>query len=178
MGSLQATAVSYFALNIFSTGRSSFPFWCAKSSPQAATVRRFRAQNLLHSDVFIPSCFPLAFYAFLILPRFLNQRRLSKWYFISRINFLFFLLLEVNCRDYRAWYGLGQTYEILKMPFYCLYYYRQAHKFRYALLSWHARKFAPYKIFVSEFLHSLIVTLLRCFSTFDMNKLGKIRQHH
>jgi len=39
--------------------------------------------------------------------------------------------IEVNYRDYRAWYGLGQTYEILKMPFYCLYYYRQAHKFRY-----------------------------------------------
>ena len=34
---------------------------------------------------------------------------------------------EVNKRDYRAWYGLGQTYEILKMPFYSLYYYRQAH---------------------------------------------------
>ena len=29
--------------------------------------------------------------------------------------------IEVNRRDYRAWYGLGQTYEILKMPFYCLY---------------------------------------------------------
>ena len=51
------------------------------------------------------------------------------------MNFLFLLFLEVNCRDYRAWYGLGQTYEILKMPFYCLYYYRQAHKFRYELLS-------------------------------------------
>ena len=25
----------------------------------------------------------------------------------------------------RAWYGLGQTYEMLKMPFYCLYYYKQ-----------------------------------------------------
>ena len=24
---------------------------------------------------------------------------------------------EVNARDYRAWYGLGQTYELLKMPF-------------------------------------------------------------
>ena len=33
--------------------------------------------------------------------------------------------IEVNRRDYRAWYGLGQTYEILKMPFYCLYYYKQ-----------------------------------------------------
>lgn len=41
--------------------------------------------------------------------------------------------IEVNKRDYRAWYGLGQTYEILKMPFYCLYYYRKAHQLRYEL---------------------------------------------
>ena len=27
-------------------------------------------------------------------------------------------------RDYRAWYGLGQTYEMLKMPYYALHYYR------------------------------------------------------
>ena len=26
---------------------------------------------------------------------------------------------------FRAWYGLGQTYELLKMPYYCLYYYKQ-----------------------------------------------------
>lgn len=37
---------------------------------------------------------------------------------------------EVNRRDYRAWYGLGQTYEILKMPFYGLYYYKQAQLLR------------------------------------------------
>jgi anaphase-promoting complex subunit 8 len=36
----------------------------------------------------------------------------------------------VNRRDYRAWYGLGQTYEILKMFFYCLYYYKQAQQLR------------------------------------------------
>ncbi|KTG38978.1 hypothetical protein cypCar_00028767, partial [Cyprinus carpio] len=33
--------------------------------------------------------------------------------------------IEVNKRDYRAWYGLGQTYGILKMPFYSLYYYSE-----------------------------------------------------
>lgn len=36
----------------------------------------------------------------------------------------------MNKRDYRAWYGLGQTYEILKMPFYSLYYYKQAQQLR------------------------------------------------
>jgi anaphase-promoting complex subunit 8 len=36
----------------------------------------------------------------------------------------------VNRRDYRAWYGLGQTYEILKMYFYCLYYYKKSHELR------------------------------------------------
>jgi len=35
--------------------------------------------------------------------------------------------IKCNKRDYRAWYGLGQTYEILKMPAYCLYYYSMAH---------------------------------------------------
>ena len=38
---------------------------------------------------------------------------------------------EVNKRDFRAWYGLGQTYEIMRMPFYCVYYYRQAQQLRY-----------------------------------------------
>eukprot|EP00850_Spirogloea_muscicola_P002061 SM000008S22150 [mRNA] locus=s8:2373:4612:- [translate_table: standard] len=32
--------------------------------------------------------------------------------------------VDINPLDYRAWYGLGQTYEILAMPFYALYYYR------------------------------------------------------
>ena len=38
--------------------------------------------------------------------------------------------IEVNRRDYRAWYGLGQTYEILKMHYYCLYYFKQAQELR------------------------------------------------
>lgn len=36
----------------------------------------------------------------------------------------------MNRRDYRAWYGLGQSYEILKMPFYSLYYYKIAQQLR------------------------------------------------
>ena len=32
----------------------------------------------------------------------------------------------LNPRDYRAWYGLGQTYELLHMPFYALNYFRRA----------------------------------------------------
>lgn len=39
-------------------------------------------------------------------------------------------ILEINRRDYRAWYGLGQTYEIIKMPYYCMYYYKQAQQLR------------------------------------------------
>ncbi|KAI8473690.1 MAG: hypothetical protein J3K34DRAFT_518801 [Monoraphidium minutum] len=33
--------------------------------------------------------------------------------------------IEVSPRDYRAWYGLGQTYELLQMPYYALHYYRR-----------------------------------------------------
>lgn len=41
-----------------------------------------------------------------------------------------FVFAEVNKRDYRAWYGLGQAYEILKMHFYSLYYFKIAHQLR------------------------------------------------
>ena len=37
---------------------------------------------------------------------------------------------DVNPRDYRAWYGLGQTYELLTMYRYALHYYRKAVKLR------------------------------------------------
>jgi anaphase-promoting complex subunit 8 len=33
---------------------------------------------------------------------------------------------DVNRRDYRAWYGLGQTYEVLEMHAYALWYYKKA----------------------------------------------------
>ena len=32
--------------------------------------------------------------------------------------------VDLNPRDYRAWYGLGQTYELLHMPYHALYYFR------------------------------------------------------
>lgn len=34
--------------------------------------------------------------------------------------------VNINQRDYRAWYGLGQTYELLNLHFYALFYYRRA----------------------------------------------------
>ena len=51
---------------------------------------------------------------------------------ILDMTFLFILrqAIEVNRRDYRAWYGLGQTYELLKMHHYCLYYFKQAQELR------------------------------------------------
>ena len=38
--------------------------------------------------------------------------------------------LPSSSSDYRAWYGLGQTYEVLRMPYYALYYFRQATRLR------------------------------------------------
>ena len=32
--------------------------------------------------------------------------------------------MDLNPKDYRAWYGLGQTYELLHMPVYALHYYQ------------------------------------------------------
>jgi anaphase-promoting complex subunit 8 len=43
------------------------------------------------------------------------------------------MAVDVNNRDYRAWYGLGQMYEILKMPLYALHYYKHATALRYLL---------------------------------------------
>ena len=34
--------------------------------------------------------------------------------------------VTINQRDYRAWYGLGQTYELLSLHYYALFYYRRA----------------------------------------------------
>ncbi len=34
--------------------------------------------------------------------------------------------LDLNRRDHRAWYGLGETYEIIKMYNYALYYFKEA----------------------------------------------------
>ena len=36
----------------------------------------------------------------------------------------------LNQNDYRAWYGLGQTYELLQMPYYALHYYKRALQLR------------------------------------------------
>uniref|UniRef100_A0A0E0HUK3 Cdc23 domain-containing protein n=1 Tax=Oryza nivara TaxID=4536 RepID=A0A0E0HUK3_ORYNI len=34
--------------------------------------------------------------------------------------------VDINPRDYRAWYGLGQIYEMMGMPFYAVYYFRKS----------------------------------------------------
>lgn len=38
--------------------------------------------------------------------------------------------VDVNRKDYRAWYGLGQTYEVLEMHSYALFYYQRAASLR------------------------------------------------
>lgn len=35
-------------------------------------------------------------------------------------------VIATNPQDHRAWYGLGQTYEIIKLPFYSLHYHKRA----------------------------------------------------
>lgn len=36
------------------------------------------------------------------------------------------LATDINKKDYRAWYGLGQAYEMLEMHFYALHYFQRA----------------------------------------------------
>ena len=38
--------------------------------------------------------------------------------------------VDVNRKDYRAWYGLGQTYEVLEMHLYALFYFQRASSLR------------------------------------------------
>lgn len=38
--------------------------------------------------------------------------------------------IDINRKDYRAWYGLGQTYEVLEMHLYALFYYQRAASLR------------------------------------------------
>ena len=35
-------------------------------------------------------------------------------------------IVDVNRKDHRLWYGLGQAYELLSMHQYALYYYQRA----------------------------------------------------
>lgn len=43
---------------------------------------------------------------------------------------LFLFVLEINKYEYRAWYGLGQTFEILGMFKYSLHFFKQAQLLR------------------------------------------------
>lgn len=42
--------------------------------------------------------------------------------------------VDINPRDYRAWYGLGQAYDLLQLPSYSIYYHQQAIAIRYSSL--------------------------------------------
>lgn len=50
--------------------------------------------------------------------------------YLLKFHLYYLYVSAVNNKDYRAWYGLGQTYEILKMYHYCLYYYKQAQQLK------------------------------------------------
>lgn len=40
---------------------------------------------------------------------------------------------DINKKDYRAWHGLGQAYELLDMPQYTLHYFQRSTALRYIL---------------------------------------------
>ncbi|KXN92467.1 Anaphase-promoting complex subunit 8 [Leucoagaricus sp. SymC.cos] len=55
-------------------------------------------------------------------------------------NTLLIIETDVNRKDYRAWYGLGQAYELLSMHHYSLYYYQRATSLRpYDIRLWQAQ---------------------------------------
>lgn len=48
--------------------------------------------------------------------------------------------LDVNRKDYRAWYGLGQAYELLSMHHYALHYYQHATALRCVFFTRYAQR--------------------------------------
>ena len=52
------------------------------------------------------------------------------WIFLVKLN----SGPDINRKDYRAWYGLGQAYELLSMHNYALYYYQHATALRYVII--------------------------------------------
>lgn len=40
------------------------------------------------------------------------------------------IFTEINIKDYRAWYGLGQIYELVKLPKYALFYFGHSRALR------------------------------------------------
>lgn len=51
---------------------------------------------------------------------------ISEHIFVSGCAEAYRRAVDLSPKDYRAWYGLGQTYELLQMPFYALNYFRHA----------------------------------------------------
>jgi len=61
----------------------------------------------------------------------MQQSRLTaglwvRWIFRKSEEPRLTLSIDVNRKDYRAWYGLGQAYELLGMHHYALHYYQRA----------------------------------------------------
>ena len=56
------------------------------------------------------------------------------------------LISDVNRKDYRAWYGLGQTYEMLEMHHYALHYFQRAAALKYVCTYTISANVRPYDV--------------------------------
>ena len=50
----------------------------------------------------------------------------------------------MNKQDFRGYYGMGHVYEMLEMPHYALYYYKQAHRLRYDVIALYSNPLSVY----------------------------------
>jgi len=72
--------------------------------------------------------------------------------------------VDINPRDYRPWYGLGQTYELLSFPLYALYYFGKACQLRpYDARMWCAMAECYEKV-------NNIPEAIKCYKRADCNK--------
>lgn len=56
----------------------------------------------------------------------LEAYRRATGIFNENVGLAIKLWIDINERDYRAWFGLGQSYEMLRMTHYALFYYQKA----------------------------------------------------
>ena len=46
-----------------------------------------------------------------------------------------YMYIAVNKHDFRGYYGMGHVYEMMDMPHYALYYYKQANRLKYDVIA-------------------------------------------
>lgn len=84
-----------------------------------------RKHDIIIIDFHLSKYFPIAGYS-----KLYSLYRLTLYKVTFPLSFCIFST-EANKHDFRGYYGLGHTYEVLNMSYFALYYYKQAQRLRW-----------------------------------------------